>query len=498
VSVVGIENEYGVAVEGVHGDRVDPITLSAAVVTAGTSLASRWDYATESPLRDARGYHLPRHEALPDQLTDETRYANRLLGNGARFYVDHAHPEYSGPEVTSARDAVAWDRAGDLIVQAAAEQASATLGERVRVFKNTTDGKGSSYGCHENHLVPRGVPFDAIVEGFTTHLVSRVPLTGAGRVGIGQHGEVTGFQIAQRPDFFEARVGLETTVRRPLINTRDEPHADVLRWRRLHVITGDALVGQWGTWLKVGAASLVLQAIAAGLTWPSVLNPVAAFRAYSHDPSLQQRWTCSDGVDRTAVEVQRMLWERVSPVVAGAVGEWWLDDAGSVHAAWGEALDDASRGAEGLADRLDWAAKYRLLQGLSQRGGLDWSSPRLAALDLQWADLDPDKGIGLTLERQGALRTVVTPAEVEHARTEPPATTRAWLRGWVLHHFAGHVVQATWDQFTVQVGGRVVTVRLPEPLDHTAARWDHALDEVTDAAEMLRVLETGGARLERS
>ena len=333
MSVAGIENEYGVAVDGVHGDRVDPVTLSAAVVTAGTSLASRWDYATESPLRDARGYHLPRDQADPDLLTDETRYANRLLGNGARFYVDHAHPEYAGPEVTSARDAVAWDQAGDRIVQAAAEQASTVLGARVRVYKNTTDGKGQSYGCHENHLVPRGVPFDAIIAGFTTHLVSRVPFTGAGRVGLGQRGQTEGFQITQRADFFEARVGLETTVRRPLINTRDEPHADVRRWRRLHVITGDALVGQWGTWVKVGAASLVLQAIASGITWPEILNPVAAFRAFSHDPSLQQRWPCSDGVERTALEVQALLWQRCAPA-----DEPWLDDAAAVHAAWGLSL----------------------------------------------------------------------------------------------------------------------------------------------------------------
>ncbi|MGJ6979264.1 depupylase/deamidase Dop [Aestuariimicrobium soli] len=493
MSVAGIENEYGVSLDGVHGDRVDPITLSAAVVTAGTSLASRWDYATESPLRDARGYHLPRDEAVPDLLTDETRYANRLLGNGARFYVDHAHPEYSGPEVTSARDAVAWDRAGDQIVQAAAGSASETLGARVRVWKNTTDGKGQSYGCHENHLVPRSVPFDAIVDGFTTHLVSRVPFTGAGRVGLGQRGDTAGFQISQRADFFEARVGLETTVNRPLVNTRDEPHADVRRWRRLHVITGDALVGQWGTWLKVGAVSLVLQAIAAGVRWPKVLNPVAAFRAFSHDPTLQQRWPCSDGVERTALDLQDLLWRACSPGT-----ETWLDDDHDVHRAWGEAIADARRDPATLADRVDWAAKYRLLQGLARRGGLAWTDARLAALDLQWADLDPEKGIGLTLERQGALRTVVTEAEVAHARVEPPSTTRAWLRGWVLHHFAGSIVQATWDQFTVHAGGRVVTVRLPEPLDHTAARWDHALDDVTDPAEMLRVLESGGARLERS
>ena len=186
--------------------------LSNHVVKAyGTSVAGQpagWDYETETPLRDIRGYEISRAAAHPDQLTDsDLGMANVILTNGARLYVDHAHPEYSGPEVTSALDAVRYDKAGDAVMAIAGQRATQSLGRSVRLYKNNTDGKGASYGTHENYLLQRSTPFDRVVTQFTAYLVTRQVITGAGRVGIGQASQQPGFQISQRADFFEAEVG---------------------------------------------------------------------------------------------------------------------------------------------------------------------------------------------------------------------------------------------------------------------------------------------------
>ncbi len=278
--VLGIETEYGISAlqpAGSHQLRIEddlhPMQLSNHVVKAyGASAAGQpatWDYETETPLRDTRGYEISRSSAHPDQLTDsDLGMANVILTNGARLYVDHAHPEYSGPEVTSALDAVRYDKAGDAVMAIAAQRASQALGRSVRLYKNNTDGKGASYGTHENYLLLRSTPFDRIVTQFSTFLVTRQVITGAGRVGIGQSSQTAGFQVGQRADFFEAEVGLETTLNRPIINTRDEPHADASRYRRLHVITGDANLSEISTYLKVGTASWVLRVIEAGCTRP--------------------------------------------------------------------------------------------------------------------------------------------------------------------------------------------------------------------------------------
>ena len=305
--VMGIETEYGIsalspgpsAIPGGFGnafveDDLHPMQLSNHVVKAyGASAAGQpagWDYETETPLRDIRGYEISRAAAHPDQLTDtDLGMANVILTNGARLYVDHAHPEYSSPEVTCALDAVRYDKAGEAVMAIAAQRATQSLGRSVRLYKNNTDGKGASYGTHENYLLQRSTPFDRIVTQFTAFLVSRQVITGAGRVGVGQSSQTPGFQISQRADFFEAEVGLETTLNRPIINTRDEPHADASRHRRLHVITGDANLSEISTYLKVGTAAWVLRVIEAGELGADVRldGPVGAMRTVSHDVLVQ-------------------------------------------------------------------------------------------------------------------------------------------------------------------------------------------------------------------
>src|SRR6478752_9407569 len=311
---MGLETEYGVSAPG--DPTANPMLMSGQVVNAyaqplgARAGRARWDYEDEAPLRDARGYQLSRAVADASQLTDEEdpTLANVILTNGARLYVDHAHPEYSSPEVTSPRDAIRWDRAGERIMLEAVRRLAPVRGTGgVNLYKNNTDGKGASYGTHENYLMRRETPFAEIVRHLVPFFVARQVMCGAGRVGIGQDSSTTGFQISQRADFFEVEVGLETTLKRPIINTRDEPHAVADLYRRLHVIIGDANQCDVANLLKLGTTSLVLgmiedRAISEDL---AVSKPVATLHAVSHDPTLQTLIELRDGRSMTAVQ---LLW----------------------------------------------------------------------------------------------------------------------------------------------------------------------------------------------
>ena len=247
--VCGIETEYGIAVRGAENNPVSASSLLINAYVAATTSRQRgrvgWDFDDESPANDARGFSLD--ESIAPEV--ETTLVNAVLTNGARYYVDHAHPEISTPEVATALEAVCFDRAAEEIVRrsmvhAAAKLATTATGPaEVVVYKNNSDGKGNSYGCHENYLLARETPFGRIVAQVTPHFVTRQVFTGAGKVGCELPGvpfDQVPYQLTQRADFFEEEVGLETTLKRPIVNTRDEPHCDAQKYRRLHVIVGDA------------------------------------------------------------------------------------------------------------------------------------------------------------------------------------------------------------------------------------------------------------------
>src|SRR6201992_105324 len=264
--VMGIETEYGISV---HGQPTANAMLTSSQIVNAYAAAmhrarrARWDFEEENPLRDARGFDLARETADSRQLSDaDNGRANVILTNGARLYVDHAHPEFSSPEVTNPRDAVLWAKAGETAMAIAAEHAARIPGAGViQLYKNNTDNKGASYGSHENYLMRRQTPFSDIVAHLTPFFVTRQVFTGVGRVGIGQDGSGSGFQLSSRADFFEVEVGLETTLKRPIINTRDEPHSDADKYRRLHVIIGDANLSETATYLKIGTTALILAMI---------------------------------------------------------------------------------------------------------------------------------------------------------------------------------------------------------------------------------------------
>jgi proteasome accessory factor A len=501
--VLGIETEYGISALGEPtGEELHPMQLSNHVVKAYGSQSGReagWDYETETPLRDIRGYEVTREQAHPDQLTDtDLGMANVILTNGARLYVDHAHPEYSSPEVTSALDVVRFDRAGDLIMAIAGQEASRRLGRPIRLYKNNTDGKGVSYGTHENYLLDRRTPFDRIIRQFSPFLASRQVFTGAGRVGIGPNSEVPGFQLSQRADFFEAEVGLETTLNRPIINTRDEPHADAARYRRLHVIIGDANLSELSTYLKVGTAALTLHVIEAGRLEDDLRlrYPVPALQLVSHDPGCTTVLEMADGRRMTAVDIQ----EAYLVACRKWVGEQEVDLDGTTASMiiewqdilerWQHVLDALRTDPMQLADQLDWVAKLKLLQSYRDRDDLGWDAAKLSLIDLQYADVDPRRSLYAALVGRGKMRRLLDDDQIDTARTEPPTDTRAYFRGRMMQKFAESVVAASWDSVILDVPGWPALQRIPllDPLRGTSVQVKELLDTSDTVAELFEAL----------
>jgi len=497
--IMGTEVEYGISVPG--DPTANPVLTSTQVVLAYAAAAeiprarrARWDYEVESPLRDARGFDLGAPGVPPsDPDVEDLGAANVILTNGARLYVDHAHPEYSAPEVTNARDAVIWDKAGERIMELAAIKAASVPGQpRLQLYKNNVDGKGASYGTHENYLMSRSTPFTAVIGGLTPFFTSRQVITGSGRVGIGASGDHAGFQLSQRADYIEVEVGLETTLKRGIINTRDEPHADADKYRRLHVIIGDANLAEYSTYLKVGATSIVLDMIESGKRFDDLrlADPVRAVHTISHDPTLKATVELSGGRKFSGLDIQSAYHERAAAYLESE-GD---GDRVSAHVlkTWGEVLDALRRDPMECADRLDWPAKLRLLEGYRNRDNLAWGSPRLSLVDLQYADVRLDKGLYNRLVTRGSMKRLVSEEEVLAAITTPPEDTRAYFRGRCLERYPTSVAAASWDSVIFDIG-RESLVRIPtlEPLRGTKAHVGALLEAANTAEELVDALTRG-------
>jgi Pup amidohydrolase len=496
--VMGTENEYGISVPGQPG--ANAMVSSSQIVNAYQAATSararrpRWDFEEENPLRDARGFDLAREAADSSQLTDEDLgLANVILTNGARLYVDHAHPEYSAPETTDPLSAVIWDKAGERVMAAAATAAAAIPGgQPIQLYKNNTDSKGASYGCHENYLMSRSTPFADIVRHLTPFFVSRQVVCGAGRVSLGADGRDSGFQISQRADFFEVEVGLETTLKRPIINTRDEPHADPEKYRRLHVIIGDANLSEISTYLKLGTTALVLAMIedrflAADL---GIEAPVSELRQVSHDPTCKHLITLRDGRRMTAVQLQMEYLELARKYTEDRYGGDTDELTADVLDRWESVLARLAEDPLLTARELDWTAKLEVLNGYRARDGLAWSHPRLQLVDLQYADVRPDRGLYNRLASLGRMTRLVTDEQVTRAITEPPDDTRAYFRGRCLRKYPDAVAAASWDSVIFDIPGRESLQRVPtlEPLRGTRAHVGDLIDRCETADELVAAL----------
>jgi proteasome accessory factor A len=316
-------------------------------------------------------------------------------------------------------------------------------------------------------------------------------VTGAGRVGLGAAGDKPGFQLCQRADYIEVEVGLETTLKRGIINTRDEPHADADKYRRLHVIIGDANLAETSTYLKVGTTSLVLDMIESGHRFDQLrlADPVRAVHAISHDPTLKTTVELANGRKFTALDMQFAYHELVSEYVEREGADWMSMD---VLRTWGEVLDGLARDPMECADRLDWPAKLRLLEGYRARDGLNWSSPRLHLVDLQYADVRLDKGLYNRLVSRGSMKRLVSEEEVLEAVTKPPEDTRAYFRGRCLERYPNAIAAASWDSVIFDLG-RESLVRIPtlEPLRGTKAHVGALLEAADTAEDLVNALTRG-------
>jgi proteasome accessory factor A len=484
---MGIETEYGITVK--NQPDFNPILSSLLLINSYETFRSsriRWDYEAESPLRDARGFEYMEDKEVPSK--EESRLINLILSNGARFYVDHAHPEYSSPETTNPRDLVIWDRAGERILNLSRTRAEAVSPpeQRILIYKNNTDRKGNSYGTHENYLLDRKLPFARIVQHIMPFFVTRQIYTGAGKVGAENNAEHCDYQISQRADFLETEVGLETMHSRPIVNTRDEPHADPEKYRRLHVIVGDANMAEPSNYLKTGTMAIVLSMIEDDFIDVdlSLESPVLAYRQVSRDLECRQPLRLKDGRTMTAIDLQREFLTMAYRYYRDREHEPWVRD---VLARWERTLDQLAEDPMQLARELDWVIKRELIENYMQKHRLDWSDSRVAMIDLQYHDIRPGRGLYYKLEESDAVERIVTDDEIAKAMYDPPKDTRAYFRGMCLQRYSDEIASASWDSVIFDLKeGPLKKIFMLEPLRGTEAHVRQLLMESPTAADLLR------------
>lgn len=468
----GLETEIGITRE--NADGIDVVAESIALVRSTTApgVRMRWNYGDEDPHQDARGFRV--QELRQD--TDEANYfaqdasrpmsfaeikSDLVLRNGARFYNDHAHPEYCTPECSTLLELLQQDAAGDaLLMQCAQAVTAETPDNPVRLYKNNTDFRGHSYGCHENYLMPRSLAWSKLADGIQAFFVTRQIYAGAGKYGWEDEDRFLqpGFQIAQRSDFFSELQSVDTMQRRPLVNTRDEPHANPAKYRRFHVIIGDANLSPFATWLKVGTTALVLQALVNGAPperIPRLADPLAALVAISRDPDWKWRVRTAGGRATTAVEIQRSYLELVR-AYAMPTDPAWLE----LLAEWERILNDLEADPLSTADRLDWAAKHKLIEQFREAEKLEPGDPWLCSLDLAYHELDRSSGLFYGLLETDALRLPYASDAIYKHGLHPPETTRAALRGQSIEKFGPLVESAQWDAVVLKGAQRRVELDL--------------------------------------
>src|SRR5688572_6332413 len=370
---------------------------------------------------------------LFEKVIPGARNANVFLENGARLYLDTGfHPEYATPECDDVAELVIHDKAGERIVEDLLHQAEKRLREdgisgNILLFKNNTDSAGNSYGCHENYLVSRDVSFQRLAEALIPFFVTRQIFAGAGKVLQTPRG--FHYCLSQRAQHICQEISGATTSSRSIINTRDEPHADAERYRRLHVIVGDSNMSEFTTYLKVGVTDIVLRMVEENTVMRDLTleNPIRAIREISHDITCRKKVRLANGREMSALDIQEQYLERALRFVdhRGITG-----DAQRLLSEWEGALKLLRAGElDGLKTKVDWVSKYFLIRAYRQKHGLPLSHPKVALMDLAYHDVNRERGLYYLLERKGKMERTVTERTVQQAMHDPPQTTRARLPG---------------------------------------------------------------------
>lgn len=464
VPLLGIETEYGIIREDL--DESDPVEESMHLLARCELKSSfrTWAYQRERTHRDMRGFQVTRlaQDEEEDDFCEEDRKrpysywemkSDRVLTNGARFYNDHTHPEYATPECRTVFDLVAHDLAGERIVSECVRLRNQDLGGSVlQMFKNNTDYSGHSYGTHDNYMIPRELPFDTWVQHLVPFLVTRQLYAGAGKAGAERKNEdgFTGLQLGQRADFIDSVLSIETMTERPIINTRDEPHA-TQDYRRLHLILGDANMSPYATALKVGTTRCVLTLIGMQkLDAPFELaDPVADVQRTSRDLTGTVPLKLTSGKTMTPLEIQEWYLEQALKH-SGRVDE--TEEWDWVTREWGRTLGDLKHHPERLADRIDWAIKQSLFNDFIEAEGLSWGDPILPSLDLEYHNMDPERGLYYGLREQGQVVGLIEPETVAAAVHQPPQDTRARIRGQAVEQDLERIKNIHWTGIEFHTG----------------------------------------------
>ncbi len=497
--VVGLETEYGIVRTDVPDS--DPVLESMEIVRAYRSADFMgWNYHEEDPALDARGFRVEGlaqdEEERAFTQSDYRRFfsfkdmkSDRILSNGGRFYNDHTHPEFSTPECLGIFELLRYDRAGIEVLKTARAERERELGVpgALSLYRNNTDYHGHSYGCHENYLLPRRLGFDSVVSHTVPFLVARILLTGAGKYGFEsseRQGEVA-YQISQRADFMETIVGVDTMHKRPLVNSRDEPHADRRLFRRLHLIVGDANMSEWQTAMKTGMTSMVLKLLIRSEWTPDfeLENPVSAMQAISAGLFDQKNIRMRRGKDVTALDILERYWEACERTLSDRdFEEDW------VIAEWRQAMDHFRRNPSLLSDRVDWIAKKAFLERFREEENLDDGDPWLQSLDLEYHNIDPEKGLFWALEETGEMRRLTDPDQVRSAFVHPPSLGRARVRHAIVRRFGGDVEEAGWERIRFRTG---VALDLPLFRDASAevlSELGCRISTLSDPGELAEIL----------
>lgn len=458
VPLLGLETEYGIIREDL--DDSDPVEESMALLKqcAMKSVFQAWTYSRERTHLDMRGFtvtHLAQDEEEDEFCAEDRKRpysywdmkCDRVLVNGARFYNDHTHPEYSTPECRGVFELVTHDQAGDRILLDCVRRRNQELGgPHVQVFKNNTDYSGHSYGTHDNYTIPRRLDFDVWVRGLVPFLVTRQLYAGAGKVGTdGSKVEpFSGLQLGQRSDFVECVLSIETMTQRPIINTRDEPHASTDVYRRLHLILGDANMSPYATALKLGTTRLVLALIAdekLALPW-ELEDPVRDVQRTSRDLTgtvLLKRAHGAGTITPLAIQAWYLEQAKKHPGhLADADEEKWIVQE------WERTLNDLKEDPHKLSDRIDWAIKENLFTQFMEAEGVTWDDPVMQSLDLEYHNLDPERGLYYGLLESGDLKAFTPEAEVDRAVHNAPPTTRARIRGQMVDQEQDNIRGIHW------------------------------------------------------
>ncbi len=483
--ILGSETEYGIIARSSR--YADPVDNSLRLISHCPDLpapTALWDYENENPYWDARGFEVEGEPERPG--VSYNRQLNKILPNAGRLYVDGAHPEYSTPECSNPREIVAYERAGDTVVAECLARLNNSQGEEeFLVYRNNSDGKGNSFGYHENYLISRNIPFEHIGQTLLPFFVSRQIFCGAGKVGSENGTAPTSYQLSQRADFLECLYDLNTMVNRPIINTRDEPHTQQSQFRRLHVIVGDANMCEVSTFLKVGTTAIIIDMLENQGVLPQIelADPVKAVKQVSRDLTVTTSLLLQNGRHTTAQEIQQAFLSaahnfyttrELSPMTK------------EVLICWESILMRLDQDPMMLDREIDWVAKHSLIQSYMNRKSCSWEDPRIAMMDLQYHDVRPKKGLYYTLERTGNIERLTHDEEIQRAMHIAPAQTRAFFRGACLQRFPQRVYGMSWTSVLLEAADKTIKrIPLMDPYRGTQSLTQELFQDINSVDQLL-------------